>query len=826
MKPLIRNLIFILLLTGQSPLFCQNASRSQTTWPVGCKTPAGYIQPADVAPLMTSRWGQGCFFNTGCPVDTASHATCLHAPAGSGATAMAQVMKFYQYPAHGTGEHGYPHPRYGIQYANFGMTNYNWSAMPDTLVAGHDDLATLIYQCGVAQDMNYGPDLSTSAPDAVDSAFVKYFGYPGTASWKSRSDYNSAEWIAMLKTELDASHPLMFSGTDSLGSVQHFFICDGYNGEDLFHINWGWNGAHDGYFPLDNLRPGTVSYSFNQRALFNLAPSVPVPGDLVMDFESVPDFSLTFGDWTVNDADKHDTYGITDHTFPHQMEPMAFLCFNPSQVTPSMASVQAIQPHGGQRFGACFSSNPPSNSDWFISPQVQMGSNGSFSFWVKSYNDKYGLDSYTVAVSTTDNDPGSFTTISGSQPLQATTSWAKRTLNLSAYNGQKIYLAIHCVSDNNFLMMIDDLLIKPQSSSTLTADFTADKTSVRVGEAVNFTDLSSGGPVTWAWQFSGATPATSGQQNPTGIKYSTPGYYSVSLKVSNGTASDSVTKTAYISVAGYTTFISLDFESLSDFTTNFNPWTLIDVKGGNTYGIQDVSFPNNYLPMAYICFNPDQTTPPLVNMQAHAGLRLGCCFSTTPPLNPNDKWLISPRMSLGLNPQIEFWVKTYNNQFGDERYNVSVSTGELAPAAFSPLTAQPESAPTEWTKKTYSLSNYTNQDVYIGIQCVTNDGFIFMVDDIAITSSLGVSDENSLNGLTVFPNPATGYVYLGGIPPNNDPVSVDMTGLAGEKIASWHEIPVSGRITLDIQNIQPGVYFLHVKKGSHETVRKVFIINP
>jgi hypothetical protein len=52
------------------------------------------------APLISTRWGQGCIFNAGCPGDTASHTTCLHVPAGSGAIAMAQIMKFYIFPAH------------------------------------------------------------------------------------------------------------------------------------------------------------------------------------------------------------------------------------------------------------------------------------------------------------------------------------------------------------------------------------------------------------------------------------------------------------------------------------------------------------------------------------------------------------------------------------------------------------------------------------------------------------------------------------------------------------------------------------------------------
>ncbi|MFZ4521551.1 MAG: C10 family peptidase [Bacteroidales bacterium] len=775
-------------------------------------------------PMITTKWSQDCYFNGRCPNDTAAHSTCLHVPAGGGAVAMAQLMKFYQYPSHGTGEHGYAHPKYGIQYANFGATTYNWSNMPDTATPGNEAIPGLIYQCGVAQNMNYGTNASSSVPEEIDSALLKYFGYPDGATWKLKGQYTSPEWSAMMKAELDANHPVLNVCYTINGMSQRYFLCDGYR-DDKFHINWGTGGSHDGYFSLDSLFYDSVNFSYPQRALFNLVSVPPIPGSYVMNFENVQDFAMTFDTWTVKDVDLHDTYGITGYTYPHQAEPMAFLAFNPALVTPSMFTDAAIQPHSGGRFGACFSSNPPANNDWFISPQIQLGTNGSFSFWVKSYTDLYGLDTYTVAVSTTDNNPGSFTVISGAQPLQTTTAWAKKTFNLSNFNNQKVYVAINCVSTDHFLMMIDDLEVKPEATSLLTADFTSDKTSVRVGDTVNFSDQSSGLPVSWSWTFPGGIPSASNLKNPSGIKYTTAGIYPVSLKISNGATTDSIIKMGYITVNGYPTFMSLDFESLTDFSTSFVPWSVYDVLGGTTYGIQNVTFPHNYQPMAYICFNPAQTTPPLVNMQTHSGLRLGCCFSSIPPMAPNDKWLISPKMSLGLNPQIELWVKTYNNQFGDEKYNIAVSNTSQSVSSFIPLTTIPESAPVEWTRRTYSLSNYTNQDVYIGIQCVTNDGFIFMVDDISITSSLGTDDISALKSTRVFPNPAKDFLMIDCPRTLTNPLMIEMVSMVGAKIASWTETPVAGRIVLDVRSIPQGIYLVRVSTTSVEVTRKVSIIH-
>ena len=787
-------------------------------------------------PMISSKWAQGCFYNAGCPNDTASHTTCLHVPAGSGAIAMAQIMKFYQYPAHGNGEHGYTHPKYGIQYANFGATNYNWSGMPDSLTAGCDDLTTLIYQCGVAQNMNFGTLASSSQSDNIDSAFVKYFSYPKTATWKRKFDFTTSEWLTQLKNELDSSHPVPYTGYTSTSQFQHYFVCDGYQGDDFFHFNWGWGGAYDGYFYLNSLNPDTLNYTFAQSAIFNLAPSITPPSSYIMNFENVPDFSLTFNDWTVNDVDKHDTYFINNHTFPHSGAPMAFISFNPAQVTPSMASNPAIQPHGGQRFGACFSSNPPSNNDWFISPQVQLGVNGSFSFWIKSYDNDFGVDDYMVAVSTTDNNPASFISVPGSDTLHSTTIWTKKTFNLNNFSNQKVYVAIHCVSNDHLLMMIDDLEVKPQASAEVVADFSADKTTVRVGEAVNFTDLSSGEPTSWMWTFTGATQPLSSLQNPTGIKYSTPGKYPVKLKVSNSLSSDSITKAAYVEVTGYPSSMSLDFESLSDFTLLFNSWTVIDVKGGFTYGINQPGgapyvFPHSNDPMAYICFNPSKTVPVITSLQPHSGQKLGCCFSTIPttppalPLTPNDKWLISPKMSLGINPQIEFWVRTYNPFYGDEKYNLAVSVTDLNPSSFIALKDLPESAPDIWTKRTYDLSNYTNPDVYIGIQCITDNGFIFMLDDISITSTVGIVHKTQPLQLAVFPNPAKDRVTLKFGEVRSMKLDISLSNTLGTELRSWYEFSSSGTLTLDIHDVPAGVYILRINHGTEEMIQKISIIN-
>jgi hypothetical protein len=123
-------------------------------------------------------------------------------------------------------------------------------------------------------------------------------------------------------------------------------------------------------------------------------------------------------------------------------------------------SVQAIQPHSGSKFAACFADHTPPNNDWLISPRVVLGTGSYVTFWVKSYTDDYGLEKYRVAISTTGNDPGDFQVISGPDPLVAPVDmWQQKNFDLSAFDGHAVYFAIQCVSNEAFIFMVDDIVI-------------------------------------------------------------------------------------------------------------------------------------------------------------------------------------------------------------------------------------------------------------------------------------------------------------------------------------------------------------------------------
>jgi len=251
-----------------------------------------------VAPLIQTKWNQNKYYNSLCPA--VSDGPDGHAYVGCVATAMAQVMKFHEYPSKGNGSHSYTWQEQTLG-ANFGTTTYDWANMNDYYEYYYDDngaihrlsdpssaeiqaIATLMYHCGVSVNMNYGGSStggSAAATAYVANALKNYFNYSSTAQYKQKSLFTDADWIAMVKAELDAYRPLEYAGQDPNGSSGHAFVCDGYDDRDYFHFNWGWSGNYDGYFSLNNLNTGANNqsgqgngvYTRDQSAVFGIQPN-------------------------------------------------------------------------------------------------------------------------------------------------------------------------------------------------------------------------------------------------------------------------------------------------------------------------------------------------------------------------------------------------------------------------------------------------------------------------------------------------------------------------------------------------------------------------
>ena len=226
-----------------------------------------------VQPLLTTTWNQDWPYNYYAPA-CQSYWTNNHCYAGCVATAMSQVMKYWNWPETGVGEHSYSSSSYGgTLSANFGNTTYEWSIMPNSVTsanAGGLAVALLMYHCGIAVDMDYAPDGSGAHTEDVADALITYFRYGACANMKSRDSYTRTKWEDMLIEQLDRGIPFVYAGSDSNGG--HAFNCDGYNNQRRFHFNWGWSGSGNNYFQIDALNSGNGNFNTYQRAVFEIIP--------------------------------------------------------------------------------------------------------------------------------------------------------------------------------------------------------------------------------------------------------------------------------------------------------------------------------------------------------------------------------------------------------------------------------------------------------------------------------------------------------------------------------------------------------------------------
>ena len=233
----------------------------------------GRYQQPKIAPLLGDiAWNQDPPYNKMCPKYKGSELSVT----GCVATAMAQVMMYYKYPK----ELKADIPAYTTATNKLKVNaiskgeKYDWDNMLPTYTEGEynttqaDAVAKLMFHCGAAVQMDYG-DSSGALVRPEDMS--TYFGYDADLLQKVyRSVYTLAEWKKILDRELEAKRPIIYGGVAS-NEDGHQFVCDGSDGEGLYHINWGWPDDSDGYFDITLLDPevrgtgaGTSANGYNR----------------------------------------------------------------------------------------------------------------------------------------------------------------------------------------------------------------------------------------------------------------------------------------------------------------------------------------------------------------------------------------------------------------------------------------------------------------------------------------------------------------------------------------------------------------------------------
>lgn len=245
---------------------------------------AGMATKADTGEekvLKTAQWAQERPFNDQCPIVNGESSRSV---SGCVATAMAILLRYHEYPEHGSGTiGGYTTTTTQTNIGQYSIDEhyYNWSDMPITpygnggkwSVSQSEEVAQLVHDLGVAVEMDYSSAGSGAFAELVPYVLATHFGYSKSMQAISRATVSKEEWFSMIRQQIKRGAPVPYSGHD-LKSGGHFFICDGYstNEGNMLHINWGWGGSNDGFYALDLNVPGKFRFSTLQLAIFNAVP--------------------------------------------------------------------------------------------------------------------------------------------------------------------------------------------------------------------------------------------------------------------------------------------------------------------------------------------------------------------------------------------------------------------------------------------------------------------------------------------------------------------------------------------------------------------------
>lgn len=226
-----------------------------------------YFSAKGVDKLMNTRWNQNYPYNYHCPQHPAGPGGRVLA--GCVATAMAQIMKFYDYPERGRSSHQY----FWGQWleVDFESTEYRWDEMTPVINSlSRDAIAELIFHCGVSVNMNY--DYNGSGSSIMNSFYAMrhFFRYRSGMEHVEMHTFELPEWQFVLRHDLDRGKPILYRGVSDQGDG-HAYVVDGYQNEVFFHFNWGWGGYADGFFYLDEVNPQTL-FPWNQGAVVNISP--------------------------------------------------------------------------------------------------------------------------------------------------------------------------------------------------------------------------------------------------------------------------------------------------------------------------------------------------------------------------------------------------------------------------------------------------------------------------------------------------------------------------------------------------------------------------
>lgn len=257
----------------------------QKQWENGGASAGVSERSAPVEPLLATTWDQFWPYNLQCP----TNASGMRALTGCVATAMAQIMRYWNYPSQTSAPNEICLTDNNPFDANSDVSGtwctmagggYQWSLMlnayPDnsSSIEARDAVAKLMYDCGIGAQMDYGTTVSNALSEKAAYAMDTWFGYSDCPVY-DKDDYNS-DWKYLLQNTLAQGRPIYYGGDNAPqpnpdDNEGHAWVVDGHDGGNYFHMNWGWSGNSNGYFLLTDLTPQAFNLN-NHQHMF-----IPVP---------------------------------------------------------------------------------------------------------------------------------------------------------------------------------------------------------------------------------------------------------------------------------------------------------------------------------------------------------------------------------------------------------------------------------------------------------------------------------------------------------------------------------------------------------------------
>jgi hypothetical protein len=247
--------------------------------------------------LVETKWNQNYPYNYFCPEGAGGPGG--HCYAGCVATAAAQLMRYWSHPIQGQGSHTYypeDHPEYGPLTANFGETTYDWANMPNSISSSSpieqiEAVALLIYHAGVSVDMNYRPSSSGAVTGLLCQTMPAYFFYTDQMANLYREEYTHEGYMQLIIKAIDMNWPMVHRGGG------HAYVLDGYNDNDMVHLNWGWSGSSDGWFNIDEhgyTEGESVIYTYVPAEIYAATPNMPTDLNVVASTDGTLTAALTW----------------------------------------------------------------------------------------------------------------------------------------------------------------------------------------------------------------------------------------------------------------------------------------------------------------------------------------------------------------------------------------------------------------------------------------------------------------------------------------------------------------------------------------------------